>query len=95
MHTREKTFNKLLTITCCDIYRLFQRRTKKTINKVATNNIREAWVKEREEKRTRQVMNAQGVAMRVIQKTNDRIAKAKFVDVWFITTISQVRNWFH
>ncbi len=51
---------------------------KKTIDKTTANNIKEAWVKEREEKWTRKVADAQGAATRATQKTVDRIAKDKF-----------------
>lgn len=68
---------------------------KKTINKVTTNNIKEAQVKEREEKQVRRTTDAQGVTARIIQKTTNRIAKAKFVDFQFTTTTSRSGNWFH
>jgi hypothetical protein len=37
-------------------------------------------------------MDAQGMMMRTTQKIVDRIANAKFVDVWSIVAVSQTRN---
>jgi len=39
MHTRERAFNKLLLVTCCDIYTLSKCPIEETIDKVAANNI--------------------------------------------------------
>jgi hypothetical protein len=51
MHTRERTCSRLLLVTCHDIFKLSKCPTlKKTINKTFLNNVKEAWVKEREEK---------------------------------------------
>jgi hypothetical protein len=95
MHTRERAFYRLFLVTCRDIYKLCKCFIKKTINKATANNIREVWVKEREEKRARKATDAQGVVTKIIQKTTDRIAKAKIVDVCFITIIYQAGDWFH
>jgi hypothetical protein len=65
---------------------------KRTINKVIANNNRKNWVKDMEGKQARKATNAQGVATRTIQKIANRITKAKFVDVWFITTIKTNMN---
>ncbi len=65
---------------------------KKTIDKVIVDNIREVQVKEREEKWASKAMDAQGMMMRTTQKIVDRIANAKFVDVWSIVAVSQTRN---
>ncbi len=68
---------------------------KKVINKTSVDNIKEAQVKEREDKWTKKVANAQGIATKVVQKIANKIAKVKFVVVWSITTISRVGDWFH
>ncbi len=62
---------------------------KKTIDKTTTNNIKEAWVKEWEEKWTKKITDAQGVATRATQKTVNRIAKGKFAIAYSKTTVSQ------
>jgi hypothetical protein len=67
---------------------------KKPINKVVANNIKETQVKE-EEKKARKVVNAQGIAMRTIQKTTNNIAKAKFIVAWSTIVVSRIRDWFH
>jgi len=68
---------------------------KKNIDKVIVDNIKEAWVKEKEEKWAKKLANAQGATIKVVQKTANRIANAKFVDVWSTTMVSQIGNWFH
>jgi hypothetical protein len=45
MHTREKPFSRVLSVTCCDICRLPKCPIKKTIDKAVSDNIREAWVR--------------------------------------------------
>ncbi len=95
MHTREKTFSRLLSVTCHDNHNYISVLPKKTIDKANADNIKEVWVKEREKKWVKKAMDAQGIITRIIQKITNKIAKAKFVVVWFTTTLSWWKDWFH
>jgi hypothetical protein len=58
MHTRERAFSRLLSVTCHDFCKLFKCPTKKKTIYRPLDNIKEARVKEREEKRARKAVDA-------------------------------------
>jgi hypothetical protein len=61
MHTREKFFNKFLSVTCCDTCTLSKCLTKKAIDKVVANNIEKLGLRRRKksEPRRQQMPNEQ------------------------------------
>ncbi len=65
---------------------------EKTIDKVVVNNIKKAWVKEKEEKWARKVADAQGTTTIVVQKIADMIAKDKFATAWFIAAVNRAKD---